>query len=95
MEKISRELKKYLNARLLHLLEEGKIPAEITNIKVGCDKYNAFWAHRTREEKWVLRSGRKFPKKVATPKELDVDWGYNSISLSGIIPPHGTVGGMM
>jgi hypothetical protein len=92
--KISRKLKKFLNPRILHLLEEDKIP-KITNIKVGCDKYTAYWAHRTRAGKWVLRSGRKFPANVVTPKELDVDWGYTSISLSGIIPPHGTVGGMM
>jgi len=92
---ISRNLKKYLNPRILQMIMEDKIPAKITNIKVGWDKYTAYWAHRTRAGKWVLRSGKKFPVKAVTPRELDVDLGYKSISLSGIIPPHGGVGGMM
>ena len=92
---ISRILRKYLNDRILSMLERGEIPPNCNNIKVGWDEDTAYWAHRTRSGKWVLRSGRTFPAKIATPRELDVDPGYSSYSLSGIIPPDGTVGSMM
>jgi len=92
---ISKQLKKFLNARILDMLQKNEVPPTCNNIKVGWNETRAFWAHRTRSGKWVLRSGRKFPAKIATPRELDVDLGYTAYSLSGIIPPEGTVGGMM
>jgi len=92
---VSRELKKWLNPRILHLLMEDALPAETTNIKVGWTKDRAYWAHRTKAGKWVLRSGYRFPKHIAIPKELDVDLGMYRCSLSEIIPAEGTVSTMM
>jgi len=92
---VSRELKKWLNPRILHLLMEDALPTHVTNVRVGWTRDRAYWAHKTRRGKWVLRSGRRFPKKATTPRELDVDLGYTSYSLSGIVPSHGTVGTMM
>lgn len=82
--KISRDLDKFLNERIRKLMKLDQIKQG--KVKVGWDmnQDKVYWAERTKDG-WVLRSGVKWPHDIATPRELDVDLGVYSASLSGII----------
>lgn len=89
--KITKELKKFLNSRIEKMIQEGTAPEKI---KVGWTEKIAYWAQKINDT-YHLKSGIRFPKNIATPKELNVDIGIYQSSLSGIIENTGTVSSMI
>lgn len=90
--KISKELEKYLNERVKDILLSGKVPGN--KVLVAWTLERVFWAE-LKTGKWCLRSASRRPKRILIPRELDVDLGIKSASLSGVIPWQGTVSSMM
>ena len=90
--RVTSQAAKYLNERVRKMILSGHF---VKPIKVGWSEYRVYWVQCDRHGVWRFRSGRRFPNNAITPKELDVDLGMYSASLSGIIPYCGTVSSMM